>query len=755
MNKIFTVKCLGVLFLVLFNFSIKVYSQNELPEYDQIPWEFFQLINEDLKDNPDVVITDQSGYDNFNMGTAFAEPHLSQNPNNALQFFTAYNTNTAYRTSNGFDWLTSAPPFGVSVQGDPVTAYDSLGNLYYESMFGNITGCKVMRSTDNGATWFAAVTSVNGVDKNWLAADQSSGPYSNYLYTTMTSGTSGQGNFARSTDFGATFTQTATFNTQSLPGMMVAVGPNLVEGDVPGGCVYVVTNSGLAYQSTYTFYVSTNGGTSFTMKSAQNFANYVGTYVSSRNSVQNMRTRPYPFITADNSYGPHRGRLYLVYASNTPAGSGNKPDIFCRYSDDQGATWSSAVIVNDDENSTLNHQWHPSIWCDKISGRLFVKWMDTRDTPTSDSAHIYATYSDDGGVTFAPNQRITTAKMKINCTTCGGGGTPMYLGDYDAITAIDNQGLIAWTDFRAGTFGSYTAYFPDYAMTVTPAVDSVGNDQDSVIYNLNVPSVKLYGSQVIFSAVITPTPAAGSFTIEYPEGNILSTFPGTLPLKIKTNDNVSVGTYTLTITGTGPNGTPVHKRTVSMYVGLYVPVELTSFSASVDKNDVTLNWITASELNNLGFEIQKKNLKGEFESIGFVNGKGTTTNINEYTFTDKQVNAGNYVYRLMQKDFDGTINYSETVNVEVSLPLQFSLEQNYPNPFNPSTTITYAVPVAEFVSIKLYDVLGNEVTTLVNEVRQPGKYDLLYNAGNLSSGVYYYQIKAGNFTQTKKLMLMK
>ena len=134
-------------------------------------------------------------------------------------------------------------------------------------------------------------------------------------------------------------------------------------GDVSGGCVYVVTNSGSAFASTYTFYVSTDGGATFTLKSSQNFANYVGTNVSGRNSVENMRTRPYPFITADNSYGPNRGRFYLVYASNTPSGNGNKPDIFCRYSDNQGTSWSSPVVVNDDVNTTANNQWHPSIWC--------------------------------------------------------------------------------------------------------------------------------------------------------------------------------------------------------------------------------------------------------------------------------------------------------------------------------------------------------------------------------------------------------
>ncbi|MBK7230438.1 MAG: T9SS type A sorting domain-containing protein [Ignavibacteriales bacterium] len=109
----------------------------------------------------------------------------------------------------------------------------------------------------------------------------------------------------------------------------------------------------------------------------------------------------------------------------------------------------------------------------------------------------------------------------------------------------------------------------------------------------------------------------------------------------------------------------------------------------------------------------------------------------------------------MQKDFDGTYAYSQEVEVEISTPLTFSLEQNYPNPFNPTTTIGYSIPSNNFVTIKLYDVLGNEVITLVNEQKQAGKYEMLYNASNLASGVYYYQINAGDFTQTRKLMLMK
>ncbi len=609
-----------LIFFIAGVLNITVLAQGDNPLIDAVPQEWIQNIN--YEDSEIDVITDADGYDDFNLGVDFAEAHVSQNPLNPVQYFGAYNINGGWRTSDGHNWLHSTPPFGTSVNGDPITAYDGAGNLYYESMFGGVTGCKVIRSTDNGATWSAAVTSVSGFDKNWMAADQTSGPFANYIYTAMT-----PGNFARSTNFGASWTTTTTFGTQSLPGIMICVGPN---GATDGGAVYVVTNSGSAFASTYTFYVSTNGGASFTPKGGQSFANYVGTNVNGRNSVSNMRTRPYPFIAADQSSGTFRGRLYCVYASNTPAGNGNKPDIFCRYSTDQGSTWSSPVVINDDASTTNHNQWHPSIWTDMTTGRLFVKWMDTRDTPTSDSAYIYASYSDNGGVTWAPNQRISNQKMKINCTTCGGGGTPRYQGDYDAIVSVNNQALAMWTDFRAGSYGSYVGYFPDFAMLVSPTTTGITQNNDSAFVTVDVPSVKLYSSTAIFSATVSPTPPSGTITLDFPLGNTLGSFPGNVTLRIRTSGNVTAGNYTITVQGEGPNGTPVHRRTVSLDV--LVPVELTSFTANTNGNDVTLNWTTATEINNQGFEIQRKMQNGEFGSVGFVEGNGTTAETQNYSF---------------------------------------------------------------------------------------------------------------------------
>jgi subtilisin family serine protease len=185
-----------------------------------------------------------------------------------------------------------------------------------------------------------------------------------------------------------------------------------------------------------------------------------------------------------------------------------------------------------------------------------------------------------------------------------------------------------------------------------------------------------------------------------------------------------------------------------------IPVELTYFNASAEENNVTLSWQTSTETNNQGFEIQRSS-NGEFEKIGFVAGHGTTTEIQSYTFIDENVLAGEYIYRLKQVDYDGTTEYSNIVEVEVTQPVEYSLSQNYPNPFNPSTTIAYSIPKDGLVTLKVYDVLGEEVVTLINELQSAGTRDITFDASQLSSGVYYYQLVSGGFTSTKKLILMK
>jgi len=502
------------------------------------------------------VITSEEGYDNFDLGVDFAEPHMTNNPLDPLVYFNAFNTNSAHWTTDGHDWNDITPSF-PSQAGDPVSAYDSLGNLYYTTMRtegGNIVGSWVIKSTNNGLSWGTAVSAVAGNDKQWLAADQTMGPYAGYAYITMT-----PGNFARTTDGGSTWITTRTFTTQALPGMMVAVGPDVPGGNIPGGCVYVVTNSGSSTASTFTFYRSLDGGATFSTMSTQFFANYVGSFVGGRNSVENSRTRPYPFIAADNSPGLYRGRLYCVFASNDPPGDGNKPDIWCRYSDDQGVTWSGPVRINDDPNPETNHQWTPAIWCDITTGRLYAKWYDTRESAFDDSTDVYASYSDDGGDTWAENQKLTTERFKIDCATCGGGGTPRYQGDYDAMVSNPYSSMAVWADFRHGNFMSTTAYYPDFAMLMSASADTV-ETTGSMDVTVRIPGIKSYEHSVKFTASVEP---AENFTFSFPDGDSLTAFPDSVTLHIAWT-GVAEDEYTIKVQGAGPNGTPVHRREIAL-----------------------------------------------------------------------------------------------------------------------------------------------------------------------------------------------
>ena len=433
MDTVTFLKCIVKIrsvFIIFFGFcliSFQLFSQNgNTLNLDQLSLSMWNKMLTPGNNSVTSTVITINNWDNFNLGIDFAESNITANPGIPTWYFTAYNTNIGHYSDDGLNWVSVVPDFGSTMKGNPVVAYDSLGNLFYANMYGTTTsilGLKVIRSSDNGITWGPGITALAGNDKCWIACDQTNGPNANNVYACMSN--NNVGNFSRSTDHGQTFTSTFTPATQSIPGMMVCVGPN---NNIQGGSVYVVTNSGTPFASVYTFYRSHDGGLTFTLMSSQQFSNYVGTDINGMNSVSGMRTRPYPMIAADNSYGPHRGRLYLVYASNDPPGNENMPDIFCRYSDDGGITWSVAKKVNDDASTQNNNQWHPAIWCDKNNGRLYVQWMDTRDTPTHDSAYIYATYSADGGMNFVANQRISNQKMKIYCPTCGGEGTPTLPG---------------------------------------------------------------------------------------------------------------------------------------------------------------------------------------------------------------------------------------------------------------------------------------------------------------------------------------
>ncbi len=227
-----------------------------------------------------------------------------------------------------------------------------------------------------------------------------------------------------------------------------------------------------------------------------------------------------------------------------------------------------------------------------------------------------------------------------------------------------------------------------------------------------------------------------------------------------TTADASGNGWTLTLRGNGSNW-------VTSTAPL--PVELTSFTANVTSNSVQLKWATATEVNNYGFGIQRTVINNqrslvsgqlsEWETIGFVNGHGNSNSPKLYNFTDKNVvENGKYFYRLKQIDTDGKYEYSKEIEVDISQPTEFALFQNYPNPFNPSTVISYQLSASSYVSLKIFDVLGNEVATLIdNEWKEAGynNYQLSIMNYQLPSGVYFYQLRAGNILENKQMMFLK
>lgn len=210
----------------------------------------------------------------------------------------------------------------------------------------------------------------------------------------------------------------------------------------------------------------------------------------------------------------------------------------------------------------------------------------------------------------------------------------------------------------------------------------------------------------------------------------------------------------------------------SLFDASYAPTtEMKYFTYHLINDDVILNWETIIEINNYGFEVERlQNSKiakfqgwesnepqnPNWEKVGFVEGNRDSYSTDDYFFVDKSVPSGEYFYRLKQIDNDGRSRYSKDVEVVINkLPIEFSLDQNYPNPFNPTTTIEFTIPSENIVQIKVFNILGMEIATLLNEHKQVGKHQVEFDAANLSSGIYFYKVVSGNYLEIKKMILLR
>lgn len=335
----------------------------------------------------------------------------------------------------------------------------------------------------------------------------------------------------------------------------------------------------------------------------------------------------------------------------------------------------------------------------------------TKDNKVHPATFQSITHQGQAGVVIGPSVAHTIVKTGARtCTNChqNFGGNIPAISDYNA------DGIIKFATWNVDTLNWHKGIVPiPFDYNVSFKMDYLtynGNTSDPVAYSTNWSVVKDYADvfQIMYCTPLTTTQMA--------------------KLGMDT-------TKTL------------------------VPVELTSFIGSLNGLDVQLNWSTATELNNNGFEIQRKTDK-DFATVGFVKGNGTTTNSHNYTFVDKQLQPGAYYYRLKQIDFNGKFEFSSIVEVQVVQGMKFALLQNYPNPFNPETAIKYAIPQDGKVTIKIYNITGKEVATLVDKDMQAGTYEVKWNGiditGNtVTSGVYFVKLCSGNFVETKKIIYLK
>ncbi|MEZ4689107.1 MAG: T9SS type A sorting domain-containing protein [Ignavibacteria bacterium] len=533
-------------------------------------------------------------------------------------------------------------------------------------------------------------------------------------------------------------------------------------------------------------------------------------------------------MAADNSYTSSRGNVYVVYCVNPL--TADIADINFVRSTDYGVTWSQPIRVNDDNTTT--DQWMPAISCDSKTGKIYVSWFDSREDPANNLlTKIYASVSTDGGQTFTANAPVSNALFNPNNMAVGQPGGERYIGDYHGISAIGNTSYVVWMDGRNNNLGSYTGYYPDFAMTTNSSSANLGNN-DSTKVVVKVPSVNgPFTERVRFSAAIDTAPTSGNISFAFQNGkDSISSYPDSVTLVIKTNGSIPPKRYRVLIKGTGTNGPPVHSRTIDLYVNtalLTVATSrpgITNFSvngvtytqkqefvfplgtnvtvAAISPRVLGLNRYVYTNWSNGGDTSQTVTINSNLDLVAnykiqyklLVNSTfGTTFGGDEFydsastaTFgvNSRIVISGGTTYYF--KGWNGSGNGSYTspdstgldsivtitmgnplseaarwstttgINQITSLiPEKYNLYQNYPNPFNPVTNIKFDIIKSNNVKVIVYDLLGKEVTVLLNEVLQPGSYKVDFDGSRLSSGIYYYKVVTNEFTDIKKMTLIK
>lgn len=405
--------------------------------------------------------------------------------------------------------------------------------------------------------------------------------------------------------------------------------------------------------------------------------------------------------------------VHIVWEETTGAGS-TQTQIYYIKSTDNGLSWGTAVQLNSINNNSL----YPVI--SAFENNIHVSWY------TNNKLHYRR--STNAGNSWLTDTLLVDATESV-FPSIGVNNNMIHL-----IWRENNSDIRYKNSTNGGASWSATSKF---LANTTSARQNIAVQGSVVVVAWNDGSL-----HYMFS-----TDGGEAWSTDTVLSTPINTFSNSLAIK---DNNVHI-IFAKTSSG---NKDLYYKKNPNQIL----PVELSSFSSSIVENNVKLNWITGFEINNAGFEIERRfaSSQNEWMKIGYIPGAGNSNSLINYSYSDYNLRIGKYNYRLKQIDFNGNFRYYNLQNeIIINVPEHYILYQNYPNPFNPKTNIKYSLPKAEFVTIKVYDVAGKIVSELVREFKEAGNYLETVDGTSFASGIYFYQIKAGDFTEKKRMVLVK
>lgn len=480
----------------------------------------------------------------------------------------------------------------------------------------------------------------------------------------------------------------------------------------------------------------------------------------------NPQAQDKEWLAVDHSQSQFRGNLYVTWTEFDDYGSSNPADssrIRFSKSTDAGLTWSPAKTISDVSGDCIDSDNTDEGAVPAIgpNGEVYVSWAGPLGLVFDKSTDAGETWGSDIFVTDIPGGWDFNVSGISRCN-----GLPITMCDISSSPYRGNI-YIGWSDQRNGSNNTdvFLVKSTDGGMTWTQPLKV--NDDQSTRHQfftwMTIDQATGHIWAVFYDRRNTTGDATDVYVARSTDGG--DSFEN---FKVSQSSFTPVnwiffGDYTNIAAWQGkiyPIWMRADNSNLSVWVAhvidsTTVPVELSNFSASINNDVVTLNWETSTETNNYGFEVQRKFENSEFKTVGFVAGHGTTTEKQLYNFSDKLIAAGIYKYRLKQIDYDGSFSYSDEKEISFVKVSEFALFQNYPNPFNPVSVITYQLPQTGYITLKVFDLLGNEITTLEEGVKEAGIHEVNFDGSLLSNGVYIYILRMNDTVLSKKMILLK